>query len=107
MNFLTALFKLLYNKNSTEPGTLHAEKTKLRRSQVSGDVKNSYDACKELAILVTIGHMIAAFLKHFDMEGVDSPLPTAFKELNKSIYHVKRTTPLFKRSLVYLWKTSF
>ena len=37
MNFLTNFLKLLYNKNSTEPGTFHAEKIiKHRRSQVSG-----------------------------------------------------------------------
>ncbi|XP_055997105.1 uncharacterized protein LOC130047014 [Ostrea edulis] len=42
MNFLNMIHKLLYNKDSTEAGTLHAEKIKLRRSQVSEDVKNNY-----------------------------------------------------------------
>lgn len=29
MNFLATLFKLLYNKESTKPGTLHAKKSRL------------------------------------------------------------------------------
>lgn len=78
---------------------MHAEKIKLRRSQVSEDVKNSYDACKELAISVTNGHMIAAFLKHFDVEGVESPLPTAFKELNKSMISCEENLSLIQKEL--------
>lgn len=78
---------------------MHAEKIKLRRSQVSEDVKNSYDACKELAISVTNGHMIAAFLKHFDMEGVESPLPAAFKELNKSMISCEENLSLIQKEL--------
>ena len=84
MNFLTIIYKLLYNKDSTEAGTLHAEKIRLRRSQVSEDVKNNYDACKELAISVTNGHVISAVLKHFKMESVDSSLPETFKEIDYS-----------------------
>lgn len=78
---------------------MHAEKIKLRRSQVSEDVKNSYDACKELAISVTNGHMIAAFLKHFDIEGVDSHLPAEFKELNKSMISCEENLSLIQKEL--------
>lgn len=78
---------------------MHAEKIKLRRSQVSEDVKNSYDASKVLAISVTNGHMIAAFLKHFDVEGVESPLPAAFKELNKSMISCEENLSLIQKEL--------
>lgn len=51
MTVLTVFYKLLYRKDSIEPGTLYAEKIRLSRSDANGDdVKNHYDHCKELAI---------------------------------------------------------
>ncbi|KAL5004258.1 hypothetical protein ScPMuIL_017714 [Solemya velum] len=73
MNVLQMFYKLLYNNNSTEPGTLYAEKIKLSRTHANGeDVKNHYDDCKELAVSLIDSHVVSAMLNYFAMSSVDS-----------------------------------
>ncbi|KAL5019139.1 hypothetical protein ScPMuIL_004861 [Solemya velum] len=73
MNVLQMFYKLLYNNNSTEPGTLYAEKIKLSRTHANGeDVKKHYDDCKELAVSLIDSHVVSAMLNYFAMSSVDS-----------------------------------
>lgn len=73
MTVLTVFYKLLYNKNSTEPGTLYAEKIRLSRCDANGDdVKHNYDHCKELALSVIDAYITEAAMEYFKMDTPDS-----------------------------------
>lgn len=72
MAVLSMIYKVLYNENSREPGTLYAEKVKLGKTHADGKVvKNHYDQCKELASSVITAHIIVGAMHYFDMNSVD------------------------------------
>lgn len=81
MAFLTMFYKTLYNDNSTEAGTLYAEKIKLGRTHANGkDVKNHYDQCKELGSSVISSHVVVAAMQYFGMKDVNDE-PVMLKDL--------------------------
>lgn len=88
MTVLTVFYKLLYNKNSTEPGTLYAEKIRLSRCDAHGDdVKHNYDHCKELAVSVIDSYITEAAMEYFKMDTPDSEkcnFPVNMKDLPDS-----------------------
>lgn len=81
MTFLTMFYKILYNDNSTEAGTLYAEKIKLGRTHANGkDVKNHYDQCKELGSSVIYSHIVVVAMQYFGMKDVNDE-PVMLKDL--------------------------
>lgn len=73
MTVLAVFYKLLYKKDSIEPGTLYAEKIKLSRSDANGDdVKNHYDHCKELAVSLIDAYITSAAMHYFGMVSPES-----------------------------------
>jgi hypothetical protein len=80
MAFLTMFYKTLYNENSTEAGTLYAEKIKLGRTNTNGnDVKNHYDQCKELGSSVISSHVVAP-MQYFGIKDTGDE-PVMLKDL--------------------------
>jgi hypothetical protein len=72
MNVLTMFFKVLYKEKCTQPGTLAAEKVRLSRDNVHIDVKNHYEACKDLAISFVNSYIVEALCEFFGMDNAGS-----------------------------------
>jgi hypothetical protein len=81
MAFLSMFYKTLYNENSTEAGTLYAEKIKLGRTRANGnDVKNHFDLCKELGSSVISSHVVVAAMQYFGIKDTGDE-PDMLKDL--------------------------
>jgi hypothetical protein len=99
MTVLTLFYKLLYRKDSTEPGTLYAEKVRLSRSDANGDdVKNNYDHCRELAISLIDTYITVAAMKYFGMTTPESE-PTKNFPIDMSLTETEK-----KEALVMVMK---
>ena len=92
MTNLAAFFNILYNKKSTKTFTMHAQKIRLCRNDVDGEnVKNHYDACKELAVSYVGAFVVEAACHHFGVsttEEVPNWLPghTTMTDEEKKIW---------------------
>ena len=75
MNFLTAIFQILFNEDSVEPGTLNGEKIRINRHDVHEDVKNNYDPDKEFFLSFCKAYLVEAICDFFGMENTKS-VPT-------------------------------
>jgi hypothetical protein len=99
MMVLTLFYKLLYGKDSTEPGTLYAEKVRLSRSDANGDdVKNNYDYCRELGISLIDTYITVAVMKYFGMTTPESE-PTKNFPIDMSLTEMEK-----KEALVMVMK---
>jgi hypothetical protein len=84
MCILTMLYKLLYRKDGTDPGTLHSEKINLGRSKVNGeDVKNHYNDCKDLADSVIDAYLVEAAMHYFGMATSDTKPGRQFENFSE------------------------
>ena len=68
----------LYNKQSTELGTLKSLKERLFRHSFTANIKAAYDPAKEFINSVMTSYLVAALMNYFGMEGNNDP-PTKHK----------------------------
>ena len=68
MKFLSVCFKCLFNKDSTETGTMKAEATRIQRKKIKEKVKDAYSVDKEFFISFTDAYIVEAVCQYFGLE---------------------------------------
>ena len=93
MAVLDAFYKILYNDNCNETGSLYTNKVLLSMNGVKADdVKNTYDPCSELAVSTIDAYIVEAAMTHVGMQSTlqQRMQPTFHQKLTQKSPQMKK-----------------
>ena len=104
MKLLGVVYKTLFDKESSETGTMKAEATQIKRKEVKDSVKDAYSADKDFFLSFTNAYIIEAVCQYFGLEDhLSTPkvlaAPTEGRE-GWSIEHFKNVVRQFTGTFV-------